>query len=639
MKAYNYSINRLIFFLVSIGSFGCDDKKPAINKFDDPVLVKIADFQDKRSGDSLLRYFNSENARYRRDAILAFASIQDSNAVEAIGKALRQDQNIEVRKAAAYALGQTKCSASFKILDRALMHENAIVPEVAEALGKMAKDSLSFPLNKTPGSTWAYYRFGINNKTGNAEILSILDYLDQAVDTTALKGAVHFLARTNALNNASENVASLAEKKLWKIIDHPDVEVRMAAVYALRKIKTDSSLNRVIQKVIDDVDYRVRVNAVRSLQAFPFDKTKNTLFVALNDKQSNVYIAASEVIKQTIITSSWNDVILLAREHKNWRVQANLFEAVLSVTNNKEIAEEIQNIYAASANPYQKAALIVALQHSVMSFGFVANEMFKTDIPIIRTSAAEALVGINHNKNFDKNLTQRFADLYRQAIDAGDPAVVGITSMALADSTLGYRKVFQDLSFLYNARKKLSLPKNFEALQPLEAAIAYFENRPIQKLVNNYSRPINWELVKRIPKNQSATIKTSKGNIVITLFVEEAPGSVSNFVELVNKKYFDHKIFHRVVPNFVVQAGCNRGDGWGSEDYSLRSEFTERKYKTGSVGMASAGKDTEGTQWFITHSPTPHLDGRYTIFAEVLDGMEVVHQLEVGDEILEVVLN
>ena len=93
---------------------------------------------------------------------------------------------------------------------------------------------------------------------------------------------------------------------------------------------------------------------------------------------------------------------------------------------------------------------------------------------------------------------------------------------------------------------------------------------------------------------------------------------------------------NRVVPNFVVQGGCPRGDGWGSEDYSIRSEFSMRRYTTGSVGMASAGKDTEGTQWFITHSPTPHLDGRYTIFAEVSHGMDVVDQLEVSDTILSV---
>ena len=146
----------------------------------------------------------------------------------------------------------------------------------------------------------------------------------------------------------------------------------------------------------------------------------------------------------------------------------------------------------------------------------------------------------------------------------------------------------------------------------------------------------HWSIVKRIPSDQKAIIKTSKGDITIRLFVDEAPGSVANFVTLASNKYYDGKFFHRVVPNFVVQGGCPRGDGWGSEAYSIRSEFSQRRYKTGSIGMASAGKDTEGTQWFITHSSTPHLEGRYTLFAEVVQGMDVVHQIEVGDTIISV---
>jgi cyclophilin family peptidyl-prolyl cis-trans isomerase len=83
----------------------------------------------------------------------------------------------------------------------------------------------------------------------------------------------------------------------------------------------------------------------------------------------------------------------------------------------------------------------------------------------------------------------------------------------------------------------------------------------------------------------------------------------------------------------VALGGCPRGDGYGSTDYSIRSEFAPLRYQVGSVGLASAGKDTESCQWFITHVPTPHLDGRYTIFAQVTKGMEVVNRLEIGDEI------
>jgi cyclophilin family peptidyl-prolyl cis-trans isomerase len=217
--------------------------------------------------------------------------------------------------------------------------------------------------------------------------------------------------------------------------------------------------------------------------------------------------------------------------------------------------------------------------------------------------------------------------------------VTGTVAVAFYDERLNFKGDLPDLKFLYDAKAGLNMPKDIESLQPLENAIAFLEGKPKPKpLKAAYNHPINWKLVKKIPPDQKVEIRTAKGVIVIQLLVEEAPGSVGNFVELVEKKYYDGKNFHRVVPNFVIQGGCNRGDGFGSEDYSIRSEFSRTRYTTGSVGMASAGKDTEGTQWFITHSPTPHLDGKYTIIAQTISGMDVVDKIEVGDVIQEVKL-
>lgn len=201
---------------------------------------------------------------------------------------------------------------------------------------------------------------------------------------------------------------------------------------------------------------------------------------------------------------------------------------------------------------------------------------------------------------------------------------------------MAYRDLIGDHSFLTEARAKLQLPRDFEAVDPIESAIAYFERRQPAPIENAFNHPIDWEFVRTIPRDVNVTIKTNRGNIVLRLFVEEAPGSVANFMNLARNDYYDGKAVHRVVPNFVMQAGCNRGDGWGSEDYSIRSEFSPRRYTAGCIGMASAGKDTEGTQWFITHSPTPHLGGRYTIFGEVVDGMKVVDYIQIGDQILDV---
>jgi cyclophilin family peptidyl-prolyl cis-trans isomerase/HEAT repeat protein len=133
-----------------------------------------------------------------------------------------------------------------------------------------------------------------------------------------------------------------------------------------------------------------------------------------------------------------------------------------------------------------------------------------------------------------------------------------------------------------------------------------------------------------------ATVNTDKGAFKLELLPDAAPLTVDNFVELARRGYFNNIAFHRVVPNFVIQGGDPRGDGNGGPGYQIRCEINEAPYNRGAVGMALSGKDTGGSQWFITHSPQPHLDGGYTVFARVVEGMEVVDRITRGDRILAV---
>jgi cyclophilin family peptidyl-prolyl cis-trans isomerase len=146
----------------------------------------------------------------------------------------------------------------------------------------------------------------------------------------------------------------------------------------------------------------------------------------------------------------------------------------------------------------------------------------------------------------------------------------------------------------------------------------------------------DWKYFDALKKHRVIRIQTNKGSIKIRLFPEDAPFTVMSMLKLIDRKFFNGLTFHRVVPNFVIQGGDPRGDGWGGPGYAVRSEFSLLKYKRGMVGVASAGKDTEGCQVFITHCSTPHLDGRYTIFGEVIEGMEVVDKIQIGDDIVSV---
>jgi cyclophilin family peptidyl-prolyl cis-trans isomerase len=134
----------------------------------------------------------------------------------------------------------------------------------------------------------------------------------------------------------------------------------------------------------------------------------------------------------------------------------------------------------------------------------------------------------------------------------------------------------------------------------------------------------------------SAVIETSKGDLTIALFRSDAPATVENFLELAKRGFYDGTLWHRVVPAFVAQAGCPRGDGWGGPGYTIRCEVNHRTYRRGSIGMALAGKDTGGSQFFICHRSLPQLDGRYTLFGQVVDGMDVVDSLTEEDWIVRV---
>jgi len=130
-----------------------------------------------------------------------------------------------------------------------------------------------------------------------------------------------------------------------------------------------------------------------------------------------------------------------------------------------------------------------------------------------------------------------------------------------------------------------------------------------------------------------AILHTSRGRVEILLNIVEAPLTARNFLDLARRGFFDGLVFHRVVPGFVIQGGDPRGDGNGGPGYAIRCEIGQRPYGRGAVGMALSGKDTGGSQFFISHVPTPHLDGGYTLFGNVTSGLDAVDRIEPGDSI------
>jgi len=135
-----------------------------------------------------------------------------------------------------------------------------------------------------------------------------------------------------------------------------------------------------------------------------------------------------------------------------------------------------------------------------------------------------------------------------------------------------------------------------------------------------------------------AVIKTTKGNIELSLFPDEAPMTVANFVNLSSRGYYNGLVFHRVIPEFMIQGGDPTGTGSGGPGYEFGDEFSPKlKHSSpGTLSMANAGPGTNGSQFFITHVPTPWLDNKHTIFGKVLVGQDVVNKIVQGDKILEI---
>ena len=611
------------------------------NKFSDPVIQEIYQNQDERNSEGLLTFLSSENYKYRREASLAFASVQDSIAIEPL-VSLLEDTEVEVRISAAYALGQIGNIIAERPIIRALEEEEVPIvrKELWEALGKCSsEEGLRLLESGQPqdsleksGLAWGIYRAGIKGNHSNKIIKKATELLDFRNSFETRLGAAHFLYRTKDIDISPffELIAESAK-------NDPAPNVRMASVGALAKVNSLQCAEVLSQILSNDVDYRVRVNSIKAMSGKDYQLIKETVWKALKDENKNTAIsAANYLLNQPEFRG--DEAYNLAKTMDNWRVRSILLSAALKNSPDKNaIMQFIIELYDNSTNPYEQAALLISLGQVTSRSEYISEKTFSTNHKVISTSGLRALANIRSLKDFPESMEGYFADLFKKAIGSNDLALIGIAGGILRNAEFGFKEIFEDFNFLYEAKNGLSLPKDNEALQALQRTIDYFENTEIpQPVVNEYNHPIDWEIVKSIPADQKVIVETTKGNIHLELIIEESPGSTLNFISLANNGYYDGKNFHRVVPNFVIQGGCPRGDGWGGENYSIRSELGMPRYRDGYVGMASAGKDTEGVQWFITHSPTPHLDGSYSIFGKVVKGMEVVHGIKVGDTIISV---
>ena len=633
----------------------------------DTTFQKIVTLQDAQKPDSLIKWFEHPDATYRYLAVRAFGSIKAHTFHGELAKLLR-DPVVEVRSAAAYALGQSgeKTMADSLILafdsNDSLRLNEAYNAQVLEAIGRLgdkatltniATVSTYLPSDTTllEGQAWSIYRFalrGVLSTEGTERMIELIK--GNLYPHTVRMIAANYLMRAGNINLKPHSAVLISTFK-----SESNADIKMCLAIALGKCNTDTARRTLAGELEDEKDYRVRCNILRGLRSYNLSSHSEEIQAALSDKSIAVAQSAAEVIYENGDTEEANEYKRLARDTSHhWSVRIKLYQAAqrhfpfyYSISKGA-INWDITKWLNVEKDPYVIGALVKAVaedpKNYVKILGFLDHEH-----PFVATSAATSLKYILDHPEFDivhavgkNSLQRRINAKVKEKMQAGDPGLIAELTNVLNHKNLKPYNGEQDYKYLDTVLLKLNLPEQIETYNILNRAIADIKRKKApedQKPLPNH--PINWKLLSKVSDSSNAVINTEKGEIVIQFKPITSPGTVANFIDLAQRNYFDGKNFHRVVPNFVVQGGCTRGDGYGSLNYSIRSELpTGMRYNSeGLVGMASAGNHTECTQWFITHCPTPHLDGNYTIFAKVKEGMDVMHSLEQGDVIKSVTIN
>ena len=631
--------------------------------FSDPVVAAIADYQDQQASDSLAYYLQHPNPTYRYYSALAFASTRDSGQIAALG-ALLEDPDEQIRTAAAYALGQTRSRAAselliggFRAFDSTSVNtlSNAAI---LEAVGKTGDVQALRALSTVTtyqhrdtalllGQVRGIYRFalrGIITSEGTSRCVELLQ--DEKYPQAVRVMAANYLFRAGNLD-----LAQYEQRLIRTFETDQDPRIRMTLAVALGRTKSNDALRSLKEQLSKETDYRVRCNILVACANFPYNRVRDLIFNTLSDKNLHV---AERAARYFLGNGDRQDVLeyrAFSRGNVPWQLKTVMYEASnrylpanYTITKNN-LNNELRELFSTSDNPFEKGGYLLGLARDLRNYQEVRELGYSAKHPAIRTIAVEALVTIAGSSDlsrvFGRNMPTVRKDLATymlEAIRTGDIAMIAIAADALANPELALQEEARPaLDELKEALSKLNLPGAVETYNALSMCIATLENEEFQPYKIPHNNPIPWNLLNTLNDTVAAEIITSRGIVQLALFKNHAPGTVANFVRLSRDRFYHSKNVHRVVPNFVIQGGCPRGDGYGSLDYTIRSELGPMHFDAeGYIGMASAGNHTECTQWFITHSPTPHLDGNYTIFGQVTAGMNIVHETQVGDIIKEI---
>lgn len=618
----------------------------------------IYDLQDHLEIDSLLAYLDDPQPEFRYLAARAFGSIISDSSVAPLSRLLL-DPIDQIRATAAYALGQQGQARAqgallqafdFRDTSGTYARSNAAI---LEAIGKVGDTTMLNALSSIStylptdtllllGQARGLYRLGTRKITSPAATALMID---RALSSTWPKEvrvlAAHYLQR------CSETLDGYGLSIIGRLAIEKEVGIRIPLSRSLGKTSDPGVTEGLLSRYREESDALVRVEILRALAKHPYEKTREVLLEAVKDRNFMIAETAGEVLLSSGVPADATQYWQLAKDTTAALASSQLYAAALHhlpvflQDYRSYINTEMRRRFSESENDYEKAAILRAMAEYPWNFRFLIEQALSQQKNVVSTSAAEAIdlivaepTSVAYFRSNFPAVKRELADYFRAVFAGDNPGLQATAAGTIARKEWNFQTEYTSLDFLDNAKRRLTLPRDTETAYLIEdAKAALISGYIAEKPEPGFNHPINWDIYRSLQPDLEVVVETPRGTILIDFLEDVSPGTVVNFVQTVRNGFYNGKIFHRVVPAFVTQGGCPRGDGYGSLDYSLRTETPQVYYDApGYVGMASAGRHTEGVQFFFTHQATPHLDGRYTIFGRVTQGMDVVKNLQRGDE-------
>lgn len=646
---------------------------------DRDILAQILMLEDQRNPDmeTFGPLLTDDNPSVRARACLALGRIGNLAAAdpfrEDVEEILASDEDPGVRAMAAFALGEAEEHDSVAALTEAISDDDSEVRAYAsEALGKVGEtddaETLVPLITDDPAievrevtllSSWR-----LNSERTAEAAFNLLKEGSMQLK----KSAAFHLSR----NTASSSMPWDAEV-FRRMTADSDPEMRKYAARLIVHMDDPEVSGPVIRNLLADDEIPVKVNAWRTASRVGFPVAAKTMMDTLNMKNAHMQLTVLQSVGPVLQNISANSAELFESyqpvieritefvDTPDGAIAAAAVQALSFDFEGNPLPSMLSELLADERIPVRTYALAFAAASGYSDFDGVLASALQDSSSQVRMAA----VNILRNRN-DEKTQARFIDL----LNDDDPVIVSV-----AASRFQQGPVRDALDPLINAYERFKEDSNIEAVQGILQALAAYpsfekarnalkdalENSPSRVVREHAAASLVSQMgpevfehvgpaeatkeldfyrnaVDTVRKYPGLKVTTTRGSFSYRFKTEQATLTANNVISLARKNYFDGITIHRVIPDFVAQMGCPRGDGWGGPGYDIRCEINTLRYERGAVGMALSGKDTGGSQWFITLSPQHHLDGGYTIFATMTEGMEVADSLLPGDKIISVEL-